>query len=124
MYNYRRVYTNTSKFKTIYGDLKSPVFLDYRIMTVFAITVILNVLFGAIFGLFTLKDNRLTLWFFVFVISVWGTYYLDQKLKKYDLPFETTIRYGLIFIWRYWFRKKQLYQDKRLNSNNKRYQIL
>ncbi len=28
MYNYRRVYTSTSKFKTIYGNFKSPVFLD------------------------------------------------------------------------------------------------
>lgn len=124
MYNYRRVYTSTSKFKTIYGNFKSPVFLDYRIMTVFVLTVLANIIFSLVFGLYTLKDGRFTFSFGVLVATVLATYKLDQKLKINDLPFETTIRYMVTYIWQYWFGKKQLYQDKRLNSNNKRYQIL
>lgn len=93
-------------------------------MTVFVITVIFNILFSLVFGLYTLKDGKFTISFGVLVLTVWATYKLDQKLKINDLPFETTIRYMFTYIWQYWFGKKQLYQDKRLNSNNKRYQIL
>jgi len=50
-----------------------------------------------------------------------GVYQLDKLLKVDDLPFETTLKYALTH---YWFQKKQLYQDKHLNSNHKRYQIL
>ena len=93
-------------------------------MTVFVLTVLANIIFSLVLGLYTLKDGRFTFSFGVLVITVFATYKLDQKLKINDLPFETTIRYMLLYIWQYWLFKKQLYQDKRLNSNNKRYQIL
>ncbi|MDM7642032.1 MULTISPECIES: hypothetical protein [Leuconostoc] len=51
-------------------------------------------------------------------------YQLDNLLKYDNLPFETTVRYFVVYAWQYWFKKKQLFQDKRLNSNSKRYKIL
>ncbi|MCK8605641.1 MFS transporter permease [Leuconostoc citreum] len=124
MYNYRRVYTSTSKFKKIYGDFSSPIFLDYRIITVLTITVIANVALSLFFGLYTLKDSKFTYSFGLLVFSVMATYKLDQKLKIADLPFETTVRYMVAYVWLYWFGKKQIYQDQRLDSNNKRYKII
>ena len=79
MYNYRRVYTSTSKFKTIYGNFKSPVFLDYRIMTVFVLTLLANIIFSLVFGLYTLKDGKFTISFWYFGFHCMGNLQIRPK---------------------------------------------
>lgn len=55
MYNYRRVYTNSAKFKTIYGDLKLPVFIDTRIAGVLEITAVIDAVIIFVFKLYTVN---------------------------------------------------------------------
>lgn len=124
MYNYRRVYTNSAKFRTIYGDLKLPVFIDSRVAGLLTITTVIAVAIIFIFQLYQIQNGRLTFGFALLVISLFTVYKLDKVLKIDDLPFETTLKYAILHYWRYWFQKKQLYQDQHLNSNQKRYQIL
>lgn len=124
MYNYRRVYTNSAKFKTIYGDFKLPVFIDTRIAGVLAITTVIDAVIIFVFKLYTVNNGSLTWGVALLVGTLVGVYQLDRLLKVDDLPFETTLKYAVTHYCRYWFQKKQLYQDKHLNSNNKLYQIL
>ena len=62
MYNYRRVYTNSAKFKTIYGDLKLPVFIDTRIAGVLAITAVIDAVIIFVFKLYTVNNGGLLYW--------------------------------------------------------------
>ena len=66
----------------------------------------------------------LSLGFGLIIVSEVAVYYLDRQLKRDNLPFETTIRYLVTYVWQFWFRKNQLYQEKRVNSNSKQYMIL
>ncbi len=66
----------------------------------------------------------LSLGFGLIIVSEVAVYYLDRQLKRDNLPFETTIRYLVIYVWQFWFWKNQLYQGKRVNSNSKQYMIL
>ncbi|MDI6523808.1 MFS transporter permease, partial [Leuconostoc suionicum] len=73
---------------------------------------------------YQIQNGRLTFGFALLVVSLFTVYKLDKVLKIDDLPFETTLKYAFWHYWRYWFQKKQLYKDQRLNSNNKKYQLI
>ncbi|CUW06336.1 FIG00773777: hypothetical protein [Leuconostoc inhae] len=101
-----------------------PVFIDSRVAGLLTITTIIDVAIIFIFQLYQIQNGRLTFGFALLVISLFTVYKLDKVLKIDELPFETTLKYAVLHYWRYWFQKKQLYQDQHLNSNQKKYQIL
>ncbi|MCX7578940.1 hypothetical protein D0502_06040 [Leuconostoc falkenbergense] len=122
MFNYRRVYINSAKFSKIGKGMRLPIMVDTRFLYLFSITIIITAFISYVLGWFHMQ--YLSLGFGLMIVSEVAVYYLDRQLKRDNLPFETTIRYLVTYVWQFWFRKNQLYQGKRVNSNSKQYMIL
>ncbi|QIL49934.1 MFS transporter permease [Weissella coleopterorum] len=122
MYNYRRVFTSSAKFKTIYGDFISPIWLNTRIVGLLFIATALSSFMTYIFHLWTLSGASSTL--IIIVGSNVAVYQLDKLLKLDDLPFEVTIGYLFKYVLEYRIKKSQLYKDENLNGNNKAFKII
>lgn len=122
MNNYRRVFTSSAKFKHVYGDYYSPFWINTRKIGILAVTAVIDILIILVFHLYTSKT--ISIGIVLVALSLYGTYQLDDLLKYNDLPFEQTVKYYLQYMWNFRIKKKQIYQDERLSSNNKRFQIL
>lgn len=122
MYNYRRVFTSSAKFKTIYGDFVSPIWLNTRMVGLLFITLAISGIFTFSLHLWDLKGLSTALEIVVF--SLVGVYQLDKLLKMDDLPFEVTMKYLVKYLWEYRIKKSQLYKDENLNDNNKSFKIV
>ncbi|GAK30785.1 major facilitator superfamily transporter [Weissella oryzae SG25] len=122
MNNYRRVFTSSARFKHVYGDYYSPFWINTRKIGIFAVTSVIDILIIVVFHLYTSKTISISI--VLLALSLYGTVKLDDILKYNDLPFEQTIKYYLKYVWNFRIKKKQIYQDKHLDSNNKRFQIV
>ncbi|GAK31912.1 major facilitator superfamily transporter [Weissella oryzae SG25] len=122
MNNYRRVFTSSAKFKHVYGNFYSPFWINTRKMTILGVTFVIDILIILLFHLYTSKT--LSVGIVLTVFSLYGNYKLDELLNYNDLPFEQTVKYYFKYVWNFRIKKKQLYQDKHLDSNNKRFKIV
>ncbi|MCM0582705.1 MFS transporter permease [Weissella diestrammenae] len=122
MYNYRTVFTSSAKRKQIYGDFYSPFWFNTRKVVVVVGAFAFSLLLIAIFHWFTVEMSSYALLLCTALII--GAYQMDKRLKLNNLPFEITIVYFLKYFWHYHVKREQLYQDERLNSNSKTYQII
>ncbi|GAK31927.1 major facilitator superfamily transporter [Weissella oryzae SG25] len=122
MNNYRRVFTSSAKFRHVYGDFYLPFWVDTRKTGILAITAVSDLLLIVVFKLYTMTTISFSL--VLLVVSLVGVYKLDDWLKFDALPFEQTVKYYFKYIWNFRFKRKQIYQGERLESNNKRFQIL
>lgn len=121
MFNYRRIYINSAKF-AVGKSLGFAFMINTRMAYLFIMTLLPTTFTSYVLGWF--HTEMLSLGFGLILGAEVAVYFLDRWLKRDNLPFETTAKYFLFYVWQYWFKKKQLYQDKRLNSNSKRYKIL
>ncbi|KAA8372549.1 hypothetical protein FE415_04115 [Leuconostoc carnosum] len=121
MFNYRRIYINSAKF-AIGKSIGLNFMVNTRKLYLIVVTAVITCFTSYVLGWFHMNKLSLGLGL-VFGLEVL-IYQLDNLLKYDNLPFETTVRYFVVYAWQYWFKKKQLFQDKRLNSNSKRYKIL
>lgn len=121
MFNYRRIYINSAKF-AIGKRLGLNFMVNTRKLYLIVVTGVLSVFLSYVLGWFHMDKLSLGLGLVIGLEVL--VYQLDRLLKVDNLPFETIVRYLFVYVWQYWFKKKQLYQDKRLNSNSKQYKIL
>lgn len=123
MFNYRRVYTSSAKFKQITKGIKSPFFLNTRTMTLISVGLLVDLVLIIMFHLYTTEHNGWTYTAFLLMdLPLIG--FLDAKIRVENLPVEVVIKMFISYTWLYVVQRNQLYQDKRLNTNNKKYRFL
>ena len=123
MFNYRRVYTSSAKFKTIYKGLALPFFVNTRIATIFSVLLVVDLFLGYVFNLYTLDHNGWTIFSFL-LVDIPVAIVLDVKMNIENLPFEVVLKMMFNYFRLYVFKHNQLYQDKRLDTNNKKYRFM
>ncbi|CAK1254277.1 hypothetical protein R55227_BLOPHJLP_01600 [Fructobacillus tropaeoli] len=122
MYNYRRVLVSTSKFKHVYGNFYSPIWINGRVCGVEVIAFIISMSIASRLNWFTM--STLSYGVGLVLASCVAVYFLDKHIHIEELPFENTVFAFIVYIFRYKYQKKQVYQDERLNSNRNQFQIL
>ncbi|WP_349549670.1 hypothetical protein [Leuconostoc pseudomesenteroides] len=121
MFNYRRIFTSTAKFRHVIGKWYLPFFVERRAVGVLSVSFIVSVILIWVFGLYRLERASIGVVLFAFLMIV--PYFLDKKVKPDNLHFEIVLRAMFKYIYHFWIKKNDLYQDKELNQNRKRFTI-
>ncbi|CAK1231010.1 hypothetical protein [Fructobacillus cardui] len=121
-YNYRRVFVDEAKFKHVYGNLYSPIWINGRFFAIEAITIVVSSFLSYYFKGF--QFDNLSYGFGFVAICVVAVYQLDRHVKVDNLPFERQIMALVPYYYRYHLKHNQLYQDEKVDSANKQYRIL
>ncbi|MCK8617043.1 MFS transporter permease [Fructobacillus sp. M158] len=121
-YNYRRVFVDEAKFKHIYGNAYSPVWINGRFFGMEAIAIVVASFLSYSFHGF--QNDNLSLGCGFVLASAVVVYLLDRHVKIDNLPFERQVMALVPYYYRYHFKHSQLYQDEKVESANKQYRIL